>query len=144
MMMLLEDLRQALRQICEAMGLSGTTATVAPLVVLGVALNIAALSAVESIRSQRHPGHVQTALRSATQTELKVVRAVVVSTLKKIDDGRRRWCLAQQWIKDRQTKITGDNFEFGFVWTTPNKNEVCDVTLSRSPARKTAIAFVQC
>ena len=41
---------------------------------------------MEYVRNERHPGHryVRTALRSATRTELKVMRTVVVSTLKKI------------------------------------------------------------
>ena len=38
-MMMLEDLRLALRQICQAMGLPGNAATVVSLIVLGVALN---------------------------------------------------------------------------------------------------------
>ena len=54
MMTMLDDLRLALRQICGAMGLSGTAATVVPLVVLGVALNVAALSAMEYMRNERH------------------------------------------------------------------------------------------
>lgn len=145
MMILFEDLRQALRQICQAMGLSGTSATVVPLVVLGVALNIAALNAMESIWNHRHPGQNRpTALQSATRTELKVMRAVVVSTLKKISDGQRRWCLAQQWIRDRKTEISGYDIEVSFVWTSPSKSDVCDMTISRSPVRKGAIAFVQC
>jgi hypothetical protein len=95
MMTLFEDLRQALREICKAVGMSGAAATVVPLVVLGVGLNIAALNAVQSMRNQRHPDYGHTALLSATRTELKVMRAVVVSTLKKIGDDQRKWCLAQ-------------------------------------------------
>ena len=144
MMTLFEDLRQALREICGAMGMSGVAATVVPLVVLGVGLNIAALNAVESMRNERHPDCGHAALRSATRTELKVMRAVVVSTLKKIGDGQRRWCSAQGWMSDRQTGSTGYDIEVGFVWTAPSSNEGCDVTIGSSPVRKTAIAFVQC
>jgi hypothetical protein len=46
-MMMLEDLILALRQICQAIGLSGNAATVVSLIVLGVALNLIALRAVE-------------------------------------------------------------------------------------------------
>ena len=56
MMTLFEDLRLALRQICRAIGLSGTAATVVPLVVLGVALNIAALSADGVCAERETPG----------------------------------------------------------------------------------------
>lgn len=143
MMMLFEDLRLALRQICRAMGLSGTAATVVPLVVLGVALNIAALSAVESMRNEKHLGHRHAALRSAARTEMKVMKAVVVSTLKKMGDGRRRLCLARQWMMDRQAEFTGYHIEVGFLWTAPGGGG-CDVTIVNSLSRKTAIAFVQC
>jgi hypothetical protein len=102
---LLEDVRQ----ICRALGLSGSMASVVPLVLLGVALNIAALSTTAHLRGERHCGreHRKTALRSAARTELMVMRAVLVSTLKKIGDGDRGWCMARQWVEDRQTDITG-------------------------------------
>jgi hypothetical protein len=146
MMTLFEDLRLALRQICRAIGLSGTAAAVVPLVVLGVALNIAALSAMEYVRNERHPGHryVRTALRSATRTELKVMRTVVVSTLKKIQGGKRRWCVAQQWVMDRGTEVTGYKLEVGFDWAAPSSSEGCDVEIVGSSHRKMTIAFVQC
>lgn len=144
MMTLFEDLRQALREICRAMGMSGMAATVVPLVVLGVGLNIAALYAVESMRNERHPDCGHMALRSATRTELKVMRAVVVSTLKKIGDGQRRWCSAQEWMSDRQTGSTGYDIEVGFVWAAPSSSEGCDVVTGSAPVRKVAIAFVQC
>jgi hypothetical protein len=97
------------RQICRAIGLSGSMASVVPLVLLGVALNIAALSTTAHLRGERHRGHEQrkTALRSAARTELKVMRAVLVSTLRKIGDGDRGWCMARQWVADRQAEITG-------------------------------------
>ena len=144
MMTLFEDLRQALREICGAMGMTGVAATVVPLIVLGVGLNIAALNAVESMRNKSHPDCAHAALRSATRTELKVMRAVVVSTLKKIGDGQRRWCSAQGWLSDRQTGSAGDDMEVGFVWIAASSNEVCDVTIGSGSVRKTAIPFVQC
>jgi hypothetical protein len=139
MMTQFEDLRLALRQICRAIGLSGTAATVVPLVVLGVALNIAALNAMEYIRNERHPCkvHKRTELQSAAQTEVKVMRTVLVSTLKKIGDRQRRWCVAQQWVMDRKTEITRYRVEVGFMWAAPSAGEGCDAT-------KTGIAFVQC
>jgi hypothetical protein len=144
MMMLFEDLRLGLRQICQALGLSGTAATVVPLVVLGVALNIAALSAVEAMHHERHSVCGHAVLRSAAQTEMKVVRAVLTSTLKKIGDGQRRWCLTRQWMRDRQMEITGYHVEVGFVWTTPVSSEQCDLKVPDNPNRKMAIAFVKC
>ena len=93
---LLEDLRVELRQMCRAIGLSGTAATVIPLVVLGIALNVVALSAVGSVRMGHHTVCRKPALRSAAQTELKVVRTLLVSTLRTFGDGQRRWCSARQ------------------------------------------------
>ena len=134
-----EDLRLALRQICRAIGLSGTAATVVPLVVLGVALNIAALSAMEYMRNERHPCkvHNRTELRSAARTELKVMRTVLHSTLKKIGDRQLRGCVTQQRVMDRKTEITSYHIEVGFMWAAPSAGEGCDAT-------KTGIAFVQC
>jgi hypothetical protein len=144
MMTLFEDFRLALRQICQAMGMSGTAATVVPLVVLGVALNIAALSATEYVRNERHPAHRHTALRCAAQTEMKVMRTVLVSTLKKIGNGQRRWCLAQQWMRDRQTEITRYRVEIGSVWGTPKTSGGCDVEITDRHHGKAMIASARC
>jgi hypothetical protein len=145
MMTLFEDLRLALRQICRAIGLSGTATTVVPLVVLGVALNVAALNAMEYMRNERHPGHQhdRVALRSATRTEMKVVKAVLTSTLKKIGSGQRRWCQARQWVKDSQKGLTQYDLEIGFVWAAPGAGKGCDVTIV-GPNNKIATAFVTC
>jgi hypothetical protein len=146
MMTLLDDLRLALRQICVAIGLPGTAATVVPLVVLGIALNFAALSAMESMNNEKHPchSHNRLALRSAARTEMKVVRAVLTSTLKKIGDGQRRWCLARQCGMDRQTGVTECHIGAGFVWAAPSSSDGCDVKLVGRPNWKAAIALVQC
>jgi hypothetical protein len=144
MMTLFEDFRLALRQICQAIGMSGTAATVVPLVVLGVALNIAALSATEYMRNERHPGHGHTALRCAAQTEMKVMRTVLVSTLKKIGNGQRRWCLAQQWMKHRQTEITRYRVAIDSVWAAPKTGGGCDVEMMDRHHGKATIASAQC
>jgi hypothetical protein len=144
MMTLFEDFRLALRQICQAIGMSGTAATVVPLVVLGVALNIAALSATKYMRNERHPGHGHTALRCAAQTEMKVMRTVLVPTLKKIGNGQRRWCLARQWMKDRQKEIIRYRVEIGSVWAAPKINEGCDAEIVDRHRGKAAITSAQC
>src|ERR1700730_12898346 len=118
-MMMLEDLRLALRQICQAIGLPGDAATVVSLIVLGVVLNLTALRAVEYVGIGGHACHDRTALESAAQTELKVMRTVMVSTLKKIGDGGRRLCLARQWMMGEQTKGTEDRKEAGCEWGGP-------------------------
>jgi hypothetical protein len=146
MMMLFEDWRLALRQICAAIGLSGTAATVVPLVVLGVALNIAALNAMEYMRNEKYPCkvHNRTELRSAARTELKVMRTVLVSTLKKIGGGQRGWCVTQRWVMDRGTEATGYNLEVGFAWVAPSTSDGCDVEFLDTSHRKMTVALVQC
>ncbi len=96
----LEDLRAELRQMCRAIGLSGTAASVVPLVVLGVALNVVALSAVGSVRMEHRTNCQRPALRSAAQAEFKVVRTLV-TTLKRFGDGQRKWCSARQQQTDQ-------------------------------------------
>ena len=142
MIMLLEDLRLALREICRAIGLSGNALTVSPLVVLGVALNVITLAVIDNVRSERHSDHRYTTLQSAGRTELKVMRTVVISTLKKIGDGERRRCLGRNCVRDHQTK--GTHVELGFVPPTPVKGGGCDVEIIRGRRWKTAIASVKC
>jgi hypothetical protein len=146
MMTLFEDLRLALRQMCQAIGLSGTAATVVPLVVLGVALNVVALSTMDYVRVGGHSrrGHDRMALRNAAQTEMKVVKAVLTSTLKKIGDGQRRWCLTRLTNMDRRIGVVGDDFEVGFAWAIPSMRKGCNVTIMGGSDRKMATALVEC
>jgi hypothetical protein len=143
-MMMLEDLRLTLRQICRAMGLPGDAATLVSLIVLGVALNLTALRAVEYVGIGRHSCHGRTALQSAAQTELKVMRTVVVSTLKKMSDGGRRWCLAREWMMGKQTRGMGYHVEVGRDLAAPTSGEGCDGRVVSRSRRKMALGFVQC
>lgn len=106
-MTMLEDVRLALRQIFRSLGLPGDVATAVSLIVLGVALNVVALRAVQYAGIGRHVKHEQTTLRCAARTELKVMRTAVVSTLRKIGDSGWRRCVAQQRLMDPQTERTG-------------------------------------
>jgi hypothetical protein len=142
MITLLEDLRLALREICRAIGVSGNALTVIPLVVLGIALNVTTLSAVEYARSDRHSCHGHPSLGSAGRTELKVVRTVVISTLKKIGDSERRWCQTRNCLRDRQVKDT--HVELVLVPPAPAKGGGCAVEIVPGRRWKTAIASVKC
>jgi hypothetical protein len=146
MMTLFEDLRLALRQMCQAIGLSGTAASVVPLVVLGVALNVIALSTTDYVRvgGHSHRSHDRMALRNAARTEMKVVKAVLTSTFKKIGSGQRRWCLTEVINKDRRIGVVGDGFEVGFAWAIPSTREGCNVTIMGGSDRKMATALVEC
>jgi hypothetical protein len=112
---LLEDLRAELRQMCRAVGLSGTAATVVPLVLLGIALNVVALSVVGGVRPVNASACKKPALRSGALTELKVARAVLVSTLKTVGDSRRRWCSTRRPGMNPQIESAGVRVEVGFA-----------------------------
>ena len=143
-MMMLEDLRLALRQICQAIGIQGNAATVVSLVVLGVALNLIALRAVEYAGIGRHTCHDRTVLQGAAQTELKVVLTVARSALKKLGDGGRRLCLARQWMVGQQTKDAEHRMEVRGDLAVPAGGEDCDAMVVSRSSRKMAMTFVQC
>jgi hypothetical protein len=143
-MMMLEDLRLALRQICQAIGIQGNAATVVSLVVLGVALNLIALRAVEYAGIGGHTCHDRTVLQGAAQTELKVVRTVAMSALKKLGEGGRRLCLARQWMMGKQTRGTGYPMEVDRKRAAPAGGKDCDAMVVSRFSRKMAVAPVQC
>jgi hypothetical protein len=102
MMTLIQEMRLFLRQICGAIGMSGTAAHVVPVVVLGVVFNAAALSLVANMRSEKGPACQETKLRDAAQTKLKVMRTVVVSTMKTVGIGQQGLCIAREWVSGLQ------------------------------------------
>jgi hypothetical protein len=130
MMTMLDDLRLALRQICGAIGLSVNAATVVSLVVLGIALNAVALNAVDRVRIRKHTSHGTAVLRRAARTELRVMRTVFVSTLKKMGDGKRGWCLAEQWEADRQPGSTEYHLKAGIARAALAGARGCEVTVA--------------
>jgi hypothetical protein len=140
---LLEDIRLALRQICRAIGMDETAATVIPLVVLGLALNIAALSAVEFLRIGGKTSHTHNALQNATRTEIKAIRIVMHSTIKKVNDRKQRLCQPRQWVKNQEKQVNR-HFEVGIVWADPVPGEGCDLKLVGTADQPRMIAFVQC
>ena len=106
MMTLIEDMRLFLQQMCGAIGMSGTAMNVVPLVVLGVTLNVAALSLVENAQTSGQSTCQRTELQTAARTELKVAKTVFVSTLKTISKSQRRLCIARAWVDGIQRVIT--------------------------------------
>jgi hypothetical protein len=115
---LFEDLRLMLRQMCQAIGLQGTAATAIPLIILGLVLNVAALSATEFVRHGGKTATPQSALRNAAHTELKAIRAVLHTTIRKINESQQKWCLTREWLKNSQNDLTGCHMEVGFNWAT--------------------------
>jgi hypothetical protein len=140
---LLEDLRLMLRQICRSLGLDGTAAAVIPLLVLGIALNFAALNATKFIRHGRRSTHPHSAFRNAARTEFKAMRIVLHSTIRKINDSQR-WYSTRQWVQNKKKEITGYHVEVGFIWALPTSNEACDVKFLGSATEKKMLAAVQC
>jgi hypothetical protein len=117
MMTLIEEMRLAVLQIWQSLGFEGssmTAAAVVPALVLGIALNVAALSVVDRMRADGHAGCQKAGLRSVAQTEFVMVRAVVTSTLKKIYEGQRGLCTARQWLLDWQGRGTRSEMSCGW------------------------------
>jgi hypothetical protein len=141
---LLEDIRLALRQICRTIGLDETAATVIPLVILGLALNIVALSAAEFLRIGGRTNHSHNALHDATRTEMKAIRIVVHSTIKKINDRRLRWHQTREWVKNKQKRLNQYHVEVGIDSDAPAPSEGCDIKLVGMADQPRMIAFVQC
>jgi hypothetical protein len=106
MMTLIEEMKLFLQQMCGAIGMSGTAMNVVPVVVLGVALNIAALSLVENARTAGQPTCKRATLQNAAKTELKVMRTVFVSTMKTRNKSQRSLCVARGWVTGIQRVIT--------------------------------------
>jgi len=140
-MMMLEDLRLALRPLCQAVGIPENAATVVSLIVLGIALNLVALRVVGYAGIGRHTCNNGKVLQSATHAELKLVRTVVVSALKKISDTGRRLGLARQWMMGKQTPDTDYNME-DCDSKAHSDGAGCDVMVVSRSSRKMAIAYV--
>jgi hypothetical protein len=99
---LITDIKLAWRQVWTSLG---TAMTVVPVLVLGVALNIVVLSAVQGLRTERHP-RCRRQVTSVARSEIRAIRTVVTLALKKIGDSRGRWCSAEQQMRGRQAEAT--------------------------------------
>ncbi len=98
--MLIEELRQIVLELWQAMGMrrsARTAAAVVPALVVGVVLNIAALNVMGGLHLQWN-GSRNDGL-GLSHTDVSAVQAVLASTL---DKGKRGLCRAQQWIEQQQ------------------------------------------
>jgi hypothetical protein len=83
---MLEEMAIALKSI----GCCSESATrVVGLMLLGVALNVAALHAVDCLRSETHACKRISPIADAARTDIRLVRVVVVGVLKKAGAGGR-------------------------------------------------------
>jgi uncharacterized membrane protein YgcG len=97
---LMEELRQAVREILQSMGLDGsanTAATVVPVLMLGIALNVIALGVVDRV----HPIKGKTQVVGVVRAEATLVRSVTVCVLRQIEGRRSGLCSVKRWASSR-------------------------------------------
>jgi hypothetical protein len=68
----------------------------------------------------------------------------MVSTLKKIGNTERRWCVTRQLRMGQQTEGMGYHVDVGVAWAALPESESCDLVIASDATRKAAIALVQC
>jgi len=122
-MTLIEDLRLAIQDVCRAMGLSSTSVTVVPVVVLGCVLNIVALRVVDNVHAGHRIGCQQARPTSIAQSELKLVRITVAASLKKISEAQRALCSAKQWLLNQQIQPARHESKMSSDWVAYRSGE---------------------
>lgn len=93
---LVEDMKLAIRELWQSIGFeasAGTAAAVVPAVILGVALNVMALTVVDSVRPLKAKEHVACLAR----VELHAVKTLVVSTLLQLESNGKSSCRRVEW-----------------------------------------------
>ena len=97
---LMEDLRLAVQEIWQSMGFGGsasTAATVVPVLMLGIALNVIALGVVDRV----HPMRGKTRLVSAARADARMVQSVTVCVLRQIEGRQSGLCSAKRGASSR-------------------------------------------
>jgi hypothetical protein len=101
---LMEELRLAVQEILQSIGFSGsanTGASVVPLLILGIALNLIALSVVDRV----HPMKAKTRLVCVARAEARMVQSVTVCVLRQIEGRQRGTCPAKRWTAARLAEM---------------------------------------
>jgi hypothetical protein len=97
---LMEELRLTVREIWQSIGLSGsanTAATVVPVLMLGIALNVIALSLVDRV----HPIKGKTQVVGAVRAEARLVQTVTVCVLRQIEGRQSGLCSIKRCASSR-------------------------------------------
>jgi hypothetical protein len=97
---LMDEVRLALQELLQTIGLGGsanTAATVVPLLILGIALNVIALGIVDRV----HPMRGKTRLVSVARAEARRVQAVTTCVLRQIESRERGLRSAKQWTSSQ-------------------------------------------
>jgi hypothetical protein len=100
---LIEELRIAVRGIWQSIGFgasANTAATVVPVLVVGIALNLIVLHAVDRI----HPIKEKTRVVDMARAELKVVQTVTASMLRQIEGHERGRSLTEPWAPNQRAE----------------------------------------
>lgn len=108
-MALIEEMRAVVRSLWEWMGFeasASTAANVVPVVVLGVALNVIALSVIGGVR----PAKAMVAkekVECLARVEMKAMQTGVVYVLRQVQGSRRTFCSATLWAAHRIADLRG-------------------------------------
>jgi len=110
---LMEELRLAVREILQSIGLGGSAnaaAAVLPVLMLGIALNVIALSVVDRL----HPIRGKTQVVGAVRAEARLVQSVTVCVLRQIEGRERGLCSAKRWASSRLAEMVKCRISTGF------------------------------
>jgi hypothetical protein len=98
------------------------------------------------VGKESRPTCQKTTLQDAAQTELKVMRTVVASTLKTIGKDQRGWCGARSWVSNLQHEVANSIMEATGLRVAPmgyecarstkqlQKNKSCSLRIVRRAA----------
>jgi uncharacterized membrane protein YtjA (UPF0391 family) len=103
---LMEELKLSVREIWQSMGFGGsanTAASVVPVLMLGIVLNLIALNVVDRV----HPMKDKTWLVCVARTELRRAQSVTVCVLRQIEGRQRGRCPAKRWTSARLAEMNG-------------------------------------
>jgi hypothetical protein len=97
---LMEELRLAVQEILQSIGLGGsanTVATVVPVLMLGIVLNVIALSLVDHV----HPIKGKTQVVGEVRAEARLVQTVTVCVLRQIEGRQQGVCSIKRCASSR-------------------------------------------
>jgi hypothetical protein len=113
MMTLMEELRLAVREILQSIGLGGsanTAAAVVPVLMLGIALNVIAFSVVDRV----HPMKGKTQVVGAVRAEARLVQGLTVCVLRQIEGHEGGLCSMKRWASSRLAEMVKCRISTGF------------------------------
>jgi hypothetical protein len=102
---LMEEMRLALQELLQSIGLGeagSTAATVVPLLMLGIVLNVVALSVVDRV----HPIKAKARVAHVVRAEARLVQGATVCVLRQIEGREGGLCPVKRWASTRSTEWT--------------------------------------